>query len=75
MKRHYTTTDIAVLQALAGPGWWELQEAEDMSLMSIHASLIRLATDNLVELRFTDDDELSARRLSLPAEVSRILAA
>ena len=74
MKRHYTTTDIAVLQALSEPSWWELEAAEDMSLMSIHASLCRLVTNNLVELRWVND-ELSARCLSLPASLSRILAA
>jgi len=74
MKRHYTPTDIAVLQAVSGPGWWELEENDGMSLMSIHASLNRLAVDELVELRWVGD-ELSARRLDWPAEIHRILAA
>lgn len=74
MKRHYTTIDIRVLCALGEPEWWELEANNWMSLMSLHASLCRLVTDNLVELRWVDDD-LSARRLSLPTELSRIVAA
>ena len=74
MKRHYTDTDIAVLQAISRPGWWELEASEDISLMAIHASLCRLVTDKLVILRWVDN-ELSAHRQIWPASLSRIVAA
>ncbi len=86
MKRHYTSTDLNILRWLSEPGWADADKLFNVylgmrpkgfynsSLMTIHASLCRLVTDNLVELRWADND-LSARRLSLPASLSRILAA
>lgn len=81
MKRHYTTTDLCVLRALSKPGWADVFNLEivptgrtDIFWQTILNSLGRLVTDNLIALRYVNDD-IQARRLSWPIELSRILAA
>ncbi len=81
MKRHYTTTDIAVLRALRKPHWFsacELQLAcphgRGIYVSTVTRSMQRLAGNGLVKLQWIDSD-LQAHRLDWPASLSRILAA
>lgn len=86
MKRNYTTTDLIVLRRLSKPGWvheYDLLRACQndqlfITRMTIHNSLTRLVTDDLVEIEYVNDnvlDAIHARRLCLTATLSRILAA